>query len=495
MWTSILRMCLFAAMALLQGCLSPRERLDFPAPMARAADELAFDTSGDGAADFWLRGENGRLDVLCYDDDQDGVEDRVHRLSEHAPENVPHLIVLLDSIPFEGMLERWKRDGWTWIDSPQKVIPPFPTMSGVIFTRMMHAPLTGGMINHYYDRAGQRGRNTLWSRARGEMNGWEKRLHYRLRYWENGLAFLRPRAWFEAELSRAARAFDASEDRVTIVYFASTSGMVSAHGRDGVEEVLNGVERLCVRVLHARRGAVKISIASDHGHNFVNGKRFDVAKALKGGGHTPAKSLRKETDVVVELDGLVNYAGIHTNRPAAVAKTLRECPEIDVVMYMDDGRVLVARGEQLAAVEREGGRVRYMALRGDPLGYEPVALEMRTAGTMDAEGFASDADWLRATADHQWPDAPVRVWEAFHGLAVNTPDVMVTTTPGWYVGLSSMERWVDMASTHGGLDQADSATFVMTMTGRVKGPLRTGEVIPGIEPSYDASYEPKRWRP
>jgi hypothetical protein len=47
-----------------------------------------------------------------------------------------------------------------------------------------------------------------------------------------------------------------------------------------------------------------------------------------------------------------------------------------------------------------------------------------------------------------------------------------------------------MASTHGGLDQQDSAAFVMSMTGRVSGPLRTGDVMRTIEPRYDSSHLP-----
>jgi hypothetical protein len=42
-----------------------------------------------------------------------------------------------------------------------------------------------------------------------------------------------------------------------------------------------------------------------------------------------------------------------------------------------------------------------------------------------------------------------------------------------------------MASTHGGLDQINSATFVMTMTGRLHGAVRHQDVIQTLEPGFE----------
>jgi len=39
-----------------------------------------------------------------------------------------------------------------------------------------------------------------------------------------------------------------------------------------------------------------------------------------------------------------------------------------------------------------------------------------------------------------------------------------------------------MASTHGGLNQVNSAAFVMSMTHRMNSPKRTGEVLQTLEP-------------
>jgi len=43
-----------------------------------------------------------------------------------------------------------------------------------------------------------------------------------------------------------------------------------------------------------------------------------------------------------------------------------------------------------------------------------------------------------------------------------------------------------MASSHGGLNQVNSATFIMTMTGRIQGPLRSMDLLQSIEPALFA---------
>jgi hypothetical protein len=65
---------------------------------------------------------------------------------------------------------------------------------------------------------------------------------------------------------------------------------------------------------------------------------------------------------------------------------------------------------------------------------------------------------------------------------------MFTTHDGYYAGQPWFEVFMRMRSTHGSLNQINSATFLLTMAGRPKTPatLPTRAVMPAIEP---------RWRP
>ncbi len=480
-------LCLMLMM-MCSGCVAPSEHLRFPSSAHSTTSlERRFDINGNGKTEFSIVVEHDRVNRLEYDDNEDGAIDRIYRLSDYSNDDVPHFIILFDSIPFAQVSERYSKADLAWFDPPVKVMPPFPTMSPVIFSRMLGAPPQPGAINQYYDRRSGKRVNRLFERTTGNPNSWERRLHYRLKYWENGLSFLEPRRWFRAELVRAKEAFDKSPDRVTLAYFASTAGMVSKYGREGVDECLDGLEQLCLQLLYERNGAIKISAVADHGHTLRPGTRIDLETMLRTARFTPADRLTRANQVVIEQDGLVNFAGVHTWQPDAVARLLASQPEIRLAMHMNQDAVVIRDATGSVAIEARGDRYRYRPIDADIFRYTSVMDAMRAQGTMDAEGYATADAWFNATIDHEWPETPPRVWKAFHGIVVNTPDVMIVTAPGFYAGLSSFDWYVDMASTHGGLDQIDSATFLLTMTGRANRPLRTEEVLKTVEPSYNPS--------
>jgi hypothetical protein len=168
-----------------------------------------------------------------------------------------------------------------------------------------------------------------------------------------------------------------------------------------------------------------------------------------------------------------------------VADALLPHPEIELVMYMEGDRVLVRSSAGTAATECRGGKLRYVAVDHDVLRYQPVIDALNGQGKLP-DGFASDDDWFAATLDHEYPDAPRRIWDAFHGMAVNPPRVMFTTHDGWCAGLPEFEKFIKMASTHGSLNQINSATFVMSMTrGRLTGPMRSREVLGHVQPGFE----------
>ena len=61
---------------------------------------------------------------------------------------------------------------------------------------------------------------------------------------------------------------------------------------------------------------------------------------------------------------------------------------------------------------------------------------------------------------------------------------MLTLKDGFCSGEVALPHFITMRSTHGGLNQINSATFLMTMTGRSAKPLRSKDIMPTIEPGY-----------
>ena len=473
-------------LAVLAGCAAPSARLHFPSPLRRGPDGSFYDVHQSGHADFaLLESDAGRIDAVAYNDAGAGTWDRVYRLEDYANENVPHLIVLLDSIPYESITAWYAAGHFRMFDPPRKVIPPFPSLTEVCYSRLLGCPPLPGLVDDYYIPDAKVFAGGLWKRVlEGYEEPWERQLDYTATMYESGLTYLHPREWYAAELARAKKAFDDSPTRVTLVYFSSASSMVSRHGSAGLQAVLDGIERMCVQILYERQGAVKITLMADHGHNLMATKNVSLTPALERAGFHVTDELKKPNDVVLELHGLVTYTGVRTTRPAAAAAAMCADPHVTLASYMEGARVLVAGPAGKAAIECRRGRLRYLPIDSDVLGYAPVIAALRASGKTDADGYASDEDWFAATLDHEYPDAPRRLWDAFHGTVTHPPDVMVTTRDGFCCGRGDFEQFIHMASTHGSLNQVNSATFVMSMTGRVRSPLRTGEVLQTIEPGW-----------
>lgn len=478
---------LLCALLLTVGCMPPSERLSFPKLPVRSDGLTAwYDVNRNGHPDFGVAPDDaGLLDVLSYDDDEDGTADRVYRLSDYRDTDVPHLILLLDSIGFKEAANHYAEGNLRLFHPPQKVIGPFPSLTEVCYSDVMRAPPLPGIIDQHYDERKNRQHNGLWERIQGYEQPWERRLTYGAKFWENGSSYLNPRGWFGAELERVRQTTHDSPHNVTIAYITSASGMVCKYAKSGSDEVLAGAMQLCLQLLYERRGAIKITLMSDHGHNLVDSKNVNIEPILREAGLRPSKSLRRPNDAVMEINGLVTYAAVQTKQPQRLIETLARRPEVDQVMYQEGDALIVQSAAGKAVIEARDGLVRYRPIDADVLGYVPVLDNLRSRGQLLDDGYLSDNQWLMATLDHEYPDAPRRVWDAFHRQVVQVPRVMFTLKDGYCAGIGAFESFIKMASTHGSLNQVNTSTFVMSMTDRVNGPMRSRDVLATVAPGYE----------
>ncbi len=409
---------------------------------------------------------------VSYDDDADGIADRRYAFDEYADADIPHVVILLDSVPYSVMADRYAAGDFSWMGRPVKMIAPFPSLTEICYTEVFNAPPLPGVIDTQYDPRLGNARDDLWSRVRGGEQPWERRTHYHASYDEHGLSFLEPRAWYAAELQRAYQAIEASPDRVTYVYFASAASMACKYGREGIDEVLDGARKLSLRLLYERRGAINITLMADHGHNMTPTRNVALDQTLKDAGFNVTSSIRSPRDVVVSINGLVTNAALHTSRPAAVADALVKNDAVELAIYRDGPRTIVRSRAGSAAIAQQGDRYKYELIDADVLGYGDLV-----------SGFATEATWLARTIDHEYPNAPARLSAAMSRMVVSVPSVMVSIRDGYSTGRPEYEKWIDMKSTHGGLNQVNSATFVMSMTGRLKGPVLPRDVLRIIEPA------------
>ena len=469
------------------GCSPPSGRLTFPtSPVATTADTEWFDIHHGGQKEFGIaRDTTGRVDRLLYADHRDGNITREYRLGDYASQHVPHLILLLDSLPFETVDERYQSGDLHWFDPPVKMIAPFPSFTEICFSDVLHAPPLPGVTDRYFDPRDEQRKGILWERVKGFSQPWERRLHYHPNYMQQGLSFLHPDEWFAAELEQARLALDRSPDRVTLVYIGSAASMVCKYGKAGAERVLDGARQLCLQLLYERRGAIKISMMADHGHNYTPSKNVSIENLLTAGGFHCVDRICGDKDCVLEINALVTSAGITTRLPAEVAALLCKHEAVELAIYSEGARAIIQSARGIAAIECRAGKLRYIPINADVLEYDPLIEKLKAEGEMTPDGFASEDVWFQRTLDHLWPNAPRRIWDALHGRFINPPTVMLSIRDGYYAGDPEFEKYIKMASTHGGLNQINSATFVMTMTGRLTKAVRHEDVIGIIEPGYE----------
>jgi predicted RND superfamily exporter protein len=473
------------------GCSPPSGRLSFPTEvLAHTQNCDWYDVHHNGKKQFGVAYDSsGNVDRLIYSDGGDGRADREYRLTDYANDSVPHLILLLDSIPFQTIQERYKSGDFRWFGEPQKMIAPFPSLTEICYSDILRCPPMPGAIDNYFDPRDEKMKKIVWDRVLGYEQPWERRSFYRANFMQEGLSFLHPDNWYAAELEQARLAVERSPDRVTVVYLGTAASMVCKYGKNGAEQVLDGARRLCLQLLYERRGAIKISMMADHGHNYVESKNISLEQMLSSAGFHRAKKLRGPKDFIVELDALVTYVGVDTLDPDAVAKTLCTHKPIELAIYMQGPRAMIRSAAGTAAIECRNGQLRYVPVDADVLGYSSLIAQLKSDGEMDADGFASDQVWFHRTLDHQWPNVPRRVWDALHGKMINPPSVMLSLKDGYYAGYPEYEKYIKMASTHGGLNQINSATFVMTMTGRLHEAVRHQDVIQVLEPGFEPAVQ------
>jgi hypothetical protein len=365
------------------------------------------------------------------------------------------------------------------------MIAPFPSLTEICFSDVLHCPPLPGAIDQYFDPRDEESKNNLWDRIWGYEEPWERRTFYHATFVQGGLSFLQPDEWYAAELEQARRAVERSPNRVTVIYLVSAASMVCKYGKPGAERVLDGARQLCLQLLYERRGAIKISMMADHGHNYTTSQNIDLEQILTSAGFHSAKKLRDPKDFIVEDYALVTYVGIDTLEPEEVAKTLCTHEQVELAVYMKGPRAIIRSAAGAAAVECRNRQLRYLPLDADVLGYEPLIAQLKAEGQMDSDGFADDKVWFHRTVDHHWPNVPRRVWDALHRQVINAPTLMLSLKDGYYAGNPDFEKYIKMASTHGGLNQVNSATFVITMTGRLHDAVRHQDVIQTLEPGFE----------
>jgi len=448
---------------------------------------FALDADRDGRPDFWeYQRPDGRKQAIAYTlpgTPQPGPRIALDALPAYE---CPHLVIVLDGVPFEVVDELWQQGHFRLFYPPSRVVCCFPSMTDLALAEMFHTGPCLGYQAMYFDRRANRLSDGSAVYLSGRNSPWLARMSYRCSLWWDVKVYLDPQAVFDHEVNGLKRAFRAVETGEAYAYSVGSAGLATRGGRPAIVRYLLELDQLCEQIVYERHGRVKITLTADHGHNLVENRLVSFDRLLKAGGYRPAKSLRGPRDVVTITYGLVTYAEFCTRDPAGVAACLLQHEDAEFACYPAGEEIIVCdRGGQARIARGPAGFV-YDCCHGDPLDLADIVEALRREGQVTAAGEI-DADALfRATVDHRYPDPLARVWGAFHDTVQNPPDLIVNLRDRVCHGSKFFGALVGkVSSTHGSLNRLNSTTFVMTMLGELPPALRSREVRPALETLRD----------
>ena len=169
----------------------------------------------------------------------------------------------------------------------------------------------------------------------------------------------------------------------------------------------------------------------------------------------------------------MTYASFATRSPRDLAADVADCEGVELTSYAaKDAVVVLGRGGSRATIRRKDGRYAYECASRDPLDLRDILAKLKS----DSEGYYDADDLLAATIRHAYPAPLQRLWRAHHGLADNTPDVMASLEDRFYSGAKGLASAVRIASTHGGINNTNSVTFIMSTAGPLPPVMRSADV-------------------
>ena len=426
---------------------------------------VAIDNDGDGTADVVVR---------------EGPLDSFNRPTPDDPE-ARWLIVCADGVPFDEFAALWQEGHFREFFRPVPLVSPFPTASGVALTSVFHADPVAGYEDGYFDIERNRLSGGALKTTSLQDIPYVKRLDYDLPGLLRGVAYVLPRKSFRADLGRLRQRFLASKAKVFVAHIATTDSLYHIRTREEMRALLLEVESLLRELYFDAGGKLRITFFSDHGNSLAPGHPVPLGEHLAAGGWQLATRCGNSRELVVPAYGLLGYFAVYCagEEKAALARHLARMEGVDLVVYAEGEGVVVENAAGSARLEwrDEGAVFRYLQVDADPLALEEILKRLQEERKMDTEGWVSDAELFAATAAHRYPDAARRLWQWATNHVVNRADLVVSLKPGFHQGTNAFEWMVDMRSTHGSLDRAQSLGFATSTDGPLRGMIRSEELL------------------
>ncbi len=412
------------------------------------------------------------------------LKDRV----AHSPQR---LVLALDGVPYQVMAELRAEGRFRRFHAPARQVSTFPSITNPAMVEILHANVSPGYEDHFYDRE----HNRLSGGIQGRLSGgsfirgtWRAGFDYHAPALKGALGYVAAPvgAMIVAQLELLAlkRSFRHSTAQEFIGYIGETDGLAHLGGREAQKNFLRSLDRAIEELRAESGGQLEVEMFSDHGNDFTAYRKVDLNTPLEQAGFVFEKSLTQPNGIVLPKYGLIGSGALFTaaENKAAVADISARAPGIDFAAYLmpysdnaDARRIIVVSRRGTARLTAQSQRFKYEAISGDPLALNAIVQDLRAAGEIDAAGFAAASAWLRATSRHQYVDPLRRIFDSLSAHVDTLADVIVSCEDGWYIGNRFFDTVATLRATHGNLRRGESEGFAMS----TRQPL--AEVVRGDE--------------
>jgi hypothetical protein len=483
----VVAMCM-AWLPLVAGC---GRAVFFPTAVLPPAAERpgweGHDTNSDGKVDYYTirNATTGRIDRIAYEPAEPGKKEEIVELDKIPFSKCRHMVLFLDGVGYE-VLKKFYDDGHLRMcNVPSRVISPYPSLTDLAMADALGHFKCRSFEAAYYDPQAKKLAGGSDAYLRGENEPFNRLLNYRAESLIDVVGYVLPSGVFGKEIDDSKRLFDKNLTKEFIAYYVSSAGVATKLGAEGTVQCLERTEQLVNQVIWETHGQTKVTILADHGHTYTPAKRVGLEGHLQSKGWRIADSIQGPKDVADVRFGLLTYVALSTQNPPAVAADAVTCEGVQLATYADkDTVVVLAPGGERAVVSRKGDRYRYQAASGDPLKLAPILASLKA----DAEGYYSNDDLFAATATHEYPVALQRVWRGHNGQAEIIPDVIVSLKDDYYSGAGGFAAFAKVASTHGGLNKANSTTFIMSTAGPLPPVMQSADIPDAMKKLTGANW-------
>jgi hypothetical protein len=357
-----------------------------------------------------------------------------------------------------------------------RMVSTFPSTSDVAWTDIFgNRPLPGYQRTFY----------SIAANSEVAYNGLTTTVeHERQMDWQAQSNFARSMGYiysvhvFEYELYKLMRTFWDKNNTNANYYIYIRSSDDAQHMERDVLSMLSMLDK-DLQEMRARYRAqeghdLQIVLLSDHGHNHAGrGERVQVRSYLENAGYHITRTINGPKDVVLPTSGIEDWIEVH-NDPSETEKladALSHLKGADVVAARlaeppNHFLVLNTKGER-AMIEWNptNNTFKYSAEKGDPLNYLPVAESLAQEKKLDADGFATEEDWMNETVTNHYPMALRRIVRGLTCVTLNPATILVSLDnryvhAGWLVNSGSQLE--SCGSTHGALDDINSLGVILS---------------------------------